>query len=91
MVSSFCRMRPVVPVISTLVLISAVFAATVVKAPVDAELAPMVVPSIAPASMSTLLISTSPVPLGERVIFPLAPSAIVMLPVVEFPVLSVTS
>ena len=60
------------------------------KAPDDAELAPMTVPSIVPPSISTLIISTSPVPLGERVIFPLAPSAIVMLPVVEFPVFKVT-
>ena len=85
-VSSLLSISPEGPVISILVFISAVFAVTVVKAPDDAELAPMTVPSIVPPSISTLLISTSPVPLGERVIFPLAPSVIVMLPVVEFPV-----
>ena len=86
MVSSFSSISPAAPVISILV-----EAVVVVKAPVDAELAPMVVPSIAPASMSTLLISTSPVPLGERVMFPFTPSVIVMLPEVEFPVFKVTS
>ena len=62
-----------------------------VKAPVEAELAPITVPSIAPASISTLEISTSPVPLGVRAIFPLAPSVMVIDPVVELPVLKITS
>ena len=52
----------------------------VVKAPVLAEAAPTVVPSIAPAAMSTLDISTSPVPLGVIAMLPLAPSAIVITP-----------
>ena len=58
---------------------------------VTAEFVPIVVPSIAPPSISTLLISTSPVPLGVIAMFPLAPSVIVITPVVEFPVLRVTS
>ena len=46
----------------------------------------MTVPSTAPPSISTLLISTSPVPLGVMDIFPFEPSVIVIDPVVEFPV-----
>ena len=48
MVSSFSSMSPADPVISTLVL-----AVTVVNAPVDAEFAPIAVPSTAPPSIST--------------------------------------
>jgi hypothetical protein len=43
----------------------------VVKAPVVAEDAPIVVPSIAPPAISTLDMSTSPVPSGVIAIFPL--------------------
>ena len=62
-----------------------------VKAPVEAELAPIAVPSIAPASISTLEISTSPVPSGVKAISPLDPSVMVIDPVVAFPVLKITS
>ena len=69
------------PVISILVL-----AVSVVKAPVDVVLEPIAVPSIVPASISTLLISTSPMPFGVMAMFPSGPSVMLMLPVVEFPV-----
>ena len=85
-VSSFSNITPVDPVISTDVL-----AVMVINAPVDAEFAPIAVPSIAPPSTSTLDISTSPLPLGVIAIFPFAPSVIVIDPVVEFPVCIVTS
>ena len=62
-----------------------------VKAPVDVVLEPIAVPSIVPASISTLLISTSPLPLGVMAMFPFAPSVMVMVPVVEFPVFRVRS
>ena len=48
MVSSFSKIMPVDPVISTDVL-----AVIVVKAPVEAEFAPIAEPSIAPPSIST--------------------------------------
>ena len=64
---------------------------TVVNVPAAAAAAPMIVPSIAPASISTLLILTSPVPLGVMSMFPLLPSVMVMDPVVLLPVLSVRS
>ena len=48
MVSSFSKMIPVDPVTSKEVL-----AVIVVKAPVEAEFAPIAAPSIAPPSMST--------------------------------------
>ena len=62
-----------------------------VNVPAAAELAPITVPSIAPASTSTLLISTSPVPFGVIAIFPFDPSVMVIEPVVELPVCKVTS
>jgi len=62
----------------------------VVKAPVVADAAPMAVPSIAPASISTLLISTSPLPLGVMAMSPLEPSVIVIVPVVLLPVCRIT-
>ena len=85
-VSSFSRMMPAEPVTSKLVL-----AVIVVKAPVVAVAEPMAVLSIAPASISTLLISTSPLPLGVIAMFPLEPSVIVIEPVVVLPVCRVTS
>ena len=85
-VSSFSRMMPAEPVTSKLVL-----AVIVVKAPVVADAAPMAVPSIAPEAISTLLISTSPLPLGVIAMFPLEPSVIVIVPVVLLPVCRVTS
>ena len=53
---------------------------------VTALTVPRATASIVPESISTLLISTSPVPLGVIAIFPFAPSVIVIAPVVEFPV-----
>ena len=47
--------------------------------------------SIAPLSISTLVIITSPDPCGVIVIFPLAPSVILIEPVVELPVFKITS
>jgi hypothetical protein len=45
-----------------------------------AEDAPITVPSIAPLSMSTLLMSTSPVPLGVRAMLPLVSVLMMVLP-----------
>src|SRR5210317_504482 len=42
--------------------------------------APMVVPSISPEAMSTLLMSTSPVPLGVRAMLPLVSVLMIVLP-----------
>ena len=55
------------------------------------RLVSMVKSSIAPEPISTLVISTSPDPCGEIVIFPFGPSVIVIDPVVLFPVFSITS
>ena len=85
-VSSFSRIIPAEPVTSKLVL-----AVIVVNAPAAGVAPPIIVPSIAPPSISTLLMSTSPVPFGVIAIFPFSPSVIVMLPVVELPVFNVTS
>ena len=85
-VSSFSKIRPAEPVISTLVV-----ATIVVNPPDDFELAPIVVASIAPPSISTLVIFTSPVPLGVILIFPSAPFVIVIDPVVLLPVFNIKS
>ena len=51
----------------------------------------MGVPSISPPAISTFVISTSPDPFGVIAILPFAPSVMVIVPVVEFPVCNVTS
>ena len=55
-------------------------AVTVVNVPAAAEDPPMVVPSIAPLSMSTLVMFTSPVPLGVRLMSPLVLVEEIVLP-----------
>ena len=85
-VSSFSKIIPADPVTSKLVLAVIEVPFKVVNVPAAAEFAPITVPSRAPPSMSTLLISTSPVPFGVIPIFPFAPSVIVIDPVVVFPV-----
>ena len=85
-VSSFSKITPADPVTSKLVLAEIDPPFKVVNVPAAAEFAPITVPSTAPPSTSTLLISTSPVPSGVIAMFPLEPSVIIMDPVVEFPV-----
>ena len=85
-VSSFSKIKPAEPVISTLVV-----ATIVVKPPEDFELEPIDVPSIVPASISTLLIFTSPLPFGVISISPFVPSVIVIEPVVLLPVFNIKS
>ena len=63
----------------------------VVNAPVEGVPAPMAVPSIAPELISALLTTTLPEPLGVTEISPFDPLAIVIEPVVPFPVFRVTS
>ena len=63
----------------------------VVNPPVDFELPPITVPSIVPASMSTLLMLTLPLPFGVILISPFAPSIIVIDPVVLLPVFKIKS
>ena len=69
----------------------AVEAEAVVNAPVEAEAAPIAAPSIVPPSISTLVISTSPEPLGVTAMLPLDPSVMVIEPVVPFPVFRIRS
>ena len=57
-----------------------VVAVRVVKVPAAADAPPMVVPSIAPASMSTLVILTSPVPFGVRSMLPSVLVEVMALP-----------
>ena len=63
----------------------------VVKLPEEVESWPIGVPSILPASMSTLLILTWPSPSGVIEISPFSPSVIVIEPVLELPVFIVIS
>ena len=51
-----------------------------VNVPAAAEFAPIIAPSIAPPSISTFDISTSPVPSGVIAMLPLDPSAMVITP-----------
>ena len=60
------------------------------SSPID-RLVPTIKSSIVPELISTFVISTSPDPCGKIAIFPFGPSAIVMEPVVLFPVFSITS
>ena len=68
-----------------------VVALSAVNVPACAEFPPIIVASISPPSISTLLIFTSPVPFGVMSIFPLLPFVMVMDPVAVFPVLSIRS
>ena len=55
-------------------------AVKLVNVPAAAEFAPIVVPSIAPLSMSTLLISTSPAPFGVKAMLPSVSVLMMVLP-----------
>ena len=62
-----------------------------VKSPVEAVVAPIVVPLIAPPVILAFEKSTVPDPSGSIAIFPLAPSVIVIAPVVALPVFKTKS